>query len=172
MICSLHLQGAFCAKLKLKMSNYVLHSFHLVDESPWPLVASVFGLGLTSGLLKFFYFNDLSLLFISALGIGFLMSQWWRDVAREGRKQGIHSQIVELGLRWGMALFIVSEVFFFLSFFWAFFHGRLGPRIETGGAWPPLGIKCFNPLGVPLLNRIVLLTSGARVTWSPPCSPK
>lgn len=92
--------------------------------------------------------------------------QWWRDISCEATIQGRHTGIVELGIRWGIGLFIISEVFFFFSFFWAFFHRRLRPTIELGGLWPPLGIEVFNPWQVPLLNTLVLLRSGITVTWS------
>jgi cytochrome c oxidase subunit 3 len=94
------------------------------------------------------------------------MAAWWRDVIIEGTFEGHHTQAVQKGLRLGVILFIASEVMFFFSFFWAFFHSSLAPTPEIGSVWPPLGIETIDAWGIPLLNTIILLTSGATITWA------
>jgi cytochrome c oxidase subunit 3 len=150
------------------------HPYHLVDPSPWPLIGALSGGVTATGLVLFMHDVTAWLLPVGLLMVAITMFGWWRDVVREGEHQGHHTPVVQIGLRYGMLLFIASEVMFFSAFFWAFFDASLFPdevkqfaRVEaTGGTWPPAGIEVFDPFDIPFLNTLILLLSGCSVTWA------
>ena len=144
------------------------HTWHLVDPSPWPLVASLAAFFMTTGgvlyMHKFFGGGQLFLTGFSLLL--FVMFTWWRDIVREATYEEQHTFSVQRGMRLGMILFIVSEIMFFFAFFWAFFHSSLSPSFNLGGVWPPEAIETIKSSGIPLTNTFFLLSSGATVTWA------
>ncbi len=142
------------------------HDYHLVDPSPWPALGAIGALMLTAGMVIFMHDGGGWLAVIGGLVLLYTMFLWWRDVIREGEYEGDHTPVVQIGLRYGMVLFIASEVMFFVAWFWAFFNASLAPTEQIGGVWPPVGIEAFDPWHLPFVNTLILLTSGTTVTWA------
>jgi cytochrome c oxidase subunit III len=156
------------------------HDYHLVNPSPWPIIGSIFAFLTAVGLImsmKALTIGGLKLgpfvLVVGFAGVLYVMAAWWHDVIHEA-ETGDHTRVVQLSHRYGMILFIASEVMFFVAWFWAFFDASLftDEKIQyarvafTGGMWPPKGTEVLDPLNLPLLNTLILLTSGTTVTWA------
>jgi len=154
--------------LNIHRQNYQLHPFHLVENSPWPILTSFSILGLTMNtvLTMHGYIATSWWVILSIITVTYVMFLWFRDVISEGSYLGNHTLAVRNGINLGFILFIISETMFFLGIFWAFGHSALNPTVELGGVWPPLGIEAIGPTELPLLNTILLLSSGATLTYS------
>ena len=150
------------------------HDYHIIDPSPWPFIGSVAAFVMAVGGITYMHeILPIWLFLIGLAGVLYTMLGWWSDVVKESH-EGHHTPVVQLHLRYGMIMFIASEVMFFVAWFWAFFDASLFAgevqqfsRTEhTGGTWPPQGIEVFDPWHLPLFNTLLLLASGTTVTWA------
>ncbi|WP_375458778.1 cytochrome c oxidase subunit 3 [uncultured Enterovirga sp.] len=161
-------------------ATQVKHDYHLVDPSPWPLIGSLSAFTMMIGLVmtmkglgpETFKIGPY-VLGAGILGVLYTMMSWWSDVAWEAGPGHHHTRVVQLHHRYGMMMFIASEVMFFVAWFWAYFDAALYAgdamqylRADKLGVWPPKGIETFDPWHLPLLNTLILLTSGTTVTWA------
>nr|YP_010372200.1 cytochrome c oxidase subunit 3 [Ceratovacuna keduensis]UOX27598.1 cytochrome c oxidase subunit 3 [Ceratovacuna keduensis] len=138
--------------------------YFILNQSPWPILMSfnMFNLMISNIMMLnmkinlFLMINMILILMISLL--------WWRDIIRESTFMGKHNFYMMNLIKFSMIMFIISEAFLFISFFWNFLHNSLSPAIELGLNWPPKNINFFNPTLIPLLNTIILLMSSFTVT--------
>jgi cytochrome c oxidase subunit 3 len=149
------------------------HDYHLVNPSPWPFVGSVSALITAIGAILWFHeIMPVWLMLVGFAGVLYTMFAWWSDVIHES-EHGDHTPVVQMHHRYGMILFIASEVMFFVAWFWAYFDGFFNhdaaeqvARVAVMGVWPPQGVELFDPFHLPLFNTLLLLTSGTTVTWA------
>jgi cytochrome c oxidase subunit 3 len=151
------------------------HPYHLVNPSIWPLMGALAGGIFATGMIMFMHQAKIGGVEVGLFGpiIGVLailsvMFFWWKDVIFESVVEKAHTEIAAIGFRYGMLLFIASEVMFFVAFFWAFFDASLFSgevqqylRVEyTAGMWPPPQIHIIEPFDLPLMMTMILLLSG------------
>nr|YP_010868578.1 cytochrome c oxidase subunit III [Parasacculina shiinoi]WGU20874.1 cytochrome c oxidase subunit III [Parasacculina shiinoi] len=142
------------------------HSCHLVSMSPWPIFTSLSLFSLFFCFIDFFVNNFFGVYMISSFFFLFMnLYCWFSDIIMESSYMGFHSKLVIQGLVMGFLLFIITEIMLFFSFFWSFLYNSYIPDVELGVNWPPLGLKCVNYLSVPLLNTLILISSGFFLTW-------
>jgi cytochrome c oxidase subunit 3 len=160
----------------------VKHDYHILPPSPWPFIgsasATMMALGLIAWIKGGVFGIEKGQWWLFALGISgvlYTFFGWWSDVIKEANA-GDHTPVVSIGLRYGMVLFIASEVMFFVAWFWIFFemalfhHHRTLSGIEevrtAWASWPPAGVEAVSPWHLPLVNTLTLLLSGTTITWS------
>ncbi|WP_029009741.1 cytochrome c oxidase subunit 3 [Azospirillum halopraeferens] len=150
-------------------SEGIPQPYHLLRPSPWPLLGAFAGGLLALGLIFYMHYDTVWLAVAGFLSVLAVMAGWWRDVIKESVVEKAHTPVVKIGLRYGMALFIASEVMFFAAFFWAFYDAALFPKVfadNPQGVWPPPNIETFNAFELPLMMTLILLLSGCTVTWA------
>ncbi len=148
------------------MAHAKNHDYHILKPSIWPLMGAVGAFVMLSGLVL--WMKDITP-FVALAGLAlvlYTMYGWWSDVVEEAN-EGDHTPVVRIGLRYGVIMFIMSEIMFFVAWFWSFFKHALYPmEMGAGGVWPPVGIETFDPWHLPLMNTLILLCSGCFATWA------
>jgi len=161
------------------MAHEKNHDYHILPPSIWPFAGALSGFIMLFGAVMWMKDYTPYMFFIGLIGVLYVMYAWWAEVIVESH-QGDHTPVVQIGLRYGVIMFIASEVMFFSAWFWSFFKHAIYPmadvadkaaaRVATAngfdGVWPPAGIETFDPWHLPLINTLILLTSGCAATWA------
>lgn len=140
------------------------HHFFTLPVSPWPILCTILSFNLLFSLGIFIKFRQIDRFFLRLIIVSSTRFFWWIFYRNEMNLEGKNCLRFEVGVKLGIILFISSEVFFFFSFFWSYFHYFLSPTLEVGIAWPPVNLLIFEFLNVPLINTLILLSSGFTVT--------
>ena len=162
------------------MAHAKNHDYHILPPSIWPFTGAVSAFIMLFGAVLWMHNYGPWMGLIGFVGVLYTMYAWWSEVVHEGQT-GDHTPVVRIGLRYGFLMFIMSEVMFFVAWFWAFFKSALYPIIPPvdadgafqwpmsplkDGIWPPEGIVPFDPWHLPLINTLILLCSGCAATWA------
>jgi len=151
------------------MAHEKNHDYHILPPSIWPFLASIGAFFMLFGAVLFMHGNGPWVFLAGLICVGYVMFGWWSETVTENLV-GDHTPVVQLGLRYGFILFIMSEVMFFVAWFWSFFKHAIypmGPESPAvDGVWPPAGIETFDAWHLPLINTLILLCSGAAATWA------
>ena len=147
------------------MAGRVNHDYHVLPPSIWPLTGAVGAFVMLLGAVLFFHDYGPWVMLMGLLLVLYTMFSWWADVVHESRA-GDHTPVVILGLRYGMIMFIISEVMFFVAWFWSFIKNAMYPMAAIDHTWPPPGIEVLDPWHLPLINTLILLCSGCAATWA------
>ena len=153
------------------MAHSKNHDYHILPPSIWPFIGAIGAFVMLFGAVLWMHGITPLLFFAGLVAVLYTMFAWWSGVVNEGQT-GDHTPVVQIGLRYGFILFIMSEVMFFAAWFWSFFKHALYPIHPDGispavdGPWPPAGIETFDPWHLPLYNTLILLLSGAAATWA------
>ena len=151
------------------MAHEKNHDYHILAPSAWPLLGALAGFIMLFGAVLYFHEITPWVMIVGFLFTFYVMYGWWAEVVAESQI-GDHTPVVQIGLRYGVVLFIVSEVMFFAAWFWTFFKHALypmGPESPAvDGVWPPAGIETFDAWHLPLINTLILLCSGMAATWA------
>ena len=157
-------------KGRTAMAHEKNHDYHILQPSIWPLFGALSAFVLLFGSVTYFHnANNPWVMLVGFVMVLYTMFAWWSEVVDESHV-GDHTPVVMIGLRYGVIMFIMSEVMFFVAWFWSFFKHALYPMTDgspiVDGVWPPVGIETFDPWHLPLINTLILLCSGCLATWA------